>query len=310
MQCIRPINATFDKKGKLTFKYDTTANMKGIVPFQFPCRKCLPCRLNIAREKAIRCYHESKMHKDNIFLTLTYNDENLSSPELQYEDFQKFMKKLRKTRNEKINYIVTGEYGELNKRPHWHAIIFNYWPQDYKKLRTTDLQHEVYHSETLDKIWNKGNTEFGNVTMDSANYVARYAAKKLVHGKDQEHNYHPIHKTSSKNAIGKKWIELNYKHTFDNGFVVLQNGETAKIPRYYEDWLKKNKPDYWTDYVTNLKQDIISKAEIKARKEEIAFLSNLITNKWTRETFKTKKSNVQLTILNRKFKQLQENLKL
>ena len=75
MECIRPIKAGFDRAGDIT--YSIRKFSKELEPFQFPCRKCLACRLNIAREKAIRAVHESKIHEGNIFLTLTYNEENL-----------------------------------------------------------------------------------------------------------------------------------------------------------------------------------------------------------------------------------------
>lgn len=138
-----------------------------------------------------------------------------------------------------IPYIVTGEYGDKHKRPHWHAILFNYRPLDEKFKYTSDSGHDVFTSEEISKLWKRGNIEYGEVTIDSANYVARYAAKKLVHGNDQDHDYHPLHKTSSRRAIGKTWISQNWKHTFENGFIVLPNGQSSKIPRYYVDWLKK-----------------------------------------------------------------------
>ena len=53
----------------------------------------------MAREKAIRAYHESQMWDDNIFLTLTYDDEHLKSDRLQWIDFDLFIKRL----NEKLN---------------------------------------------------------------------------------------------------------------------------------------------------------------------------------------------------------------
>lgn len=307
MHCIRPINASQNSAGDLV--YNNTKAMPGLVGWQLPCRKCLPCRLNIAREKAIRATHEASLHENNIFLTLTYNDASLTSQELIYEDFQLFMKKLRKTQPQKIPVMVTGEYGEINKRPHWHALLFNYAPTDGKLKYTTKNQEPVYTSEKLEKLWNKGNLEYGSVTMDSANYVARYAAKKLVHGKDQEHQYHPIHKTSSKNAIGKGWIEKNYKHTFENGHIVLPNGQISKIPRYYVDWYKKHHGEKYENYIANVALSIQEKSEKKARKEEIQYISDCINRKGGKG-HPEKRNNVKLRILNSKFKQLQENLKL
>ena len=131
MRCIRPIKAGFDVDGNIV--YSNKKHDRSQVGLEFECRKCLPCRLNIAREKAIRAYHESKMHEDSIFLTLTYADEHLKSPRLVYKDFQDFMKRLRektqriesstfKTQKNGISMMVTGEYGSKTQRPHWHPI--------------------------------------------------------------------------------------------------------------------------------------------------------------------------------------------
>ncbi|AZL82694.1 replication initiator protein, partial [Apis mellifera associated microvirus 24] len=287
----------------------------GLVPDVFSCRKCLPCRLNNAKEKAIRCWHESKMHDDNIFLTLTYSDEHLESPRLIYSHWQEFIHKLRdKIRynslgEQKISTMVTGEYGEQTKRPHWHALIFNYRPGDERPYRTTERGDKVYRSETIQTLWNKGYIEYGDVTIDSANYVARYAAKKLVHGIDQAHDYHPIHRTSSKHAIGKRWIEKYYKQTFEHGYVLLPNFQKAKIPRYYCEWVEKHHPAIWERYVTQIRPRLQEQAEAAERAEEMIFLTNLI-NKSCGAPHPMKRSQVKETILKAKFKQLQERLKL
>lgn len=329
MECISPLKASQDSEGNIV--YNSRKALPGLIGFQFECRKCLPCRLNQAREKAVRCYHESKMHGDSIFLTLTYDDEHLKSPKLQYIDFQLFMKSLREyvsrgiTTKEgkdavKISFMVTGEYGEKNKRPHWHALLFNYRPTDQKFKYQTEQGENVFTSETLEKIWKKGNLEYGSLTMDSANYVARYAAKKLVHGKDQEHDFHPIHKTSSRYGIGKPWIEKYWKHTFENGFVVLPNGQMCKIPRYYQDWIKARtdpshkeyKEEYvdtYYNYLTKVKEEIALKSSMKARKEELEHLSMILNRKGGSPYPKSRKQ-VKLTILNSKFKRLQEKLKI
>lgn len=318
MQCINKIKAGFTKSGDLTFSPRKAD--KGTVGFELECRKCLPCRLNIAREKAIRAVKEAEMHKENIFLTLTYSEENLKSPKLQYLDFQLFMKSLRElhTRNitdpdlkkeMAISYMVTGEYGEKNKRPHWHAIIFNYRPSDQLPFRKSERGDQVYTSKTLSDLWGKGLIEYGDVTMDSAGYTARYAAKKLVHGQDSDHDYHPIHKTSSKHAIGKKWIEKHYKSVFDLGYVRLPNGAKTKIPRYFTDWLKKNHPDEWRNYVTTKRLELQETAQKKNREEEITYLTDLI-NRPQGWPLPMPRSKVKLTILKQKFKSLQEKLKL
>lgn len=259
------------------------------------------------------------MHENNIFLTLTYNRESLLSPQLQYADFQNFMKRLREkiTRGVKdkdvrdslkITYMVTGEYGDKNKRPHWHAILFNFRPNDEKFHYRTDRGDDVFTSQFLSDLWQKGNAEYGSVTLDSANYVARYAAKKLVHGRDQDHSYHPIHKTSSRRGLGASWIERYYKHTFENGFITLPDGAPSKIPRYYVDWLKKNHPNLFEKYVMTVRKDIQLLAEKSARKEELEDLAAFLNS--APGCMPKKRSRVKETILQSKFKQLQERLKI
>lgn len=316
MQCIRPIKAGFDRFGNIT--YSSRSHDKSIESFAFPCRKCLPCRLNHAREKAIRAIHEAKMYENNIFLTLTYNDQNLPKDgKLNYLDIQLFIKRLRKeiekniTDKElkeklKIGYICTGEYGDKNKRPHWHLIIFNYRPSDAKYKYTSKTGDKVYSSLALTELWGKGNIDFGSVTLESAGYVARYAAKKLIHGKDNEHQFQPIHKTSSKHAIGKKYLEKYWQNIFDLGYIVLPNYQKAAIPRYYEDWLKKNHPNEWMKYYTGLKEKAKKLANEKQQKEIDEYLHE-VKNQSTRPL--TKKE-INLTLLKQKFKQLQERLKL
>lgn len=317
MRCIRPLKASYDVAGNLTFSNKIADQT--VVGFEFECRKCLPCRLNIAREKSIRAYHESRMHEDSIFLTLTYDDEHLKSPSLMYPDFQGFMKRLREKVNrgvdkddpkfKKIPIMVTGEYGDKTKRPHWHALIFNYRPHDLVHHRTTDHGDRVWTSTELSTLWGNGLCEFGDITLDSANYVARYAAKKLAHGRDNEHDFHPVHKTSSRYAIGRSWIERYYKHTFENGFVILPNGEKSKIPRYYVDWAKEHKFDIWKKYVTEVRPELIKAAEKKARREEIEFLSDIANYKGG-AGYPLRRSLVSERILKSKFKRLQEHLKL
>lgn len=251
------------------------------------------------------------MHPENVFVTLTYSDEHLKSDKLVYRDFQLFIKKLRKSTVDNIGYFVTGEYGEKNKRPHWHAIIFNWRPKDAKPKYKNYRGDQVYTSEYLDSLWGMGMTDFGSVTFESAGYCARYAAKKLVHGKDDEHEFKPISKKSSKHAIGKKFLEQYWKDIFTLGHVVLNDGTTTSIPRYYEKWLKKNEPEAWLDYVTRTKFERIQKAEEK--QAATAAVHNTINNNRLdsgKTTFIQSENQVRKIITAEKFKLLQAKLKL
>lgn len=269
MRCTSPRTVGFQSDGK-TIAWSYKQASKQYASFQLPCGQCLECRLAYARDWAVRCVHEAEMHPENSFITLTYSDEHIGDNKLDYRDFQLFMKKLRKICNQKISYFVTGEYGEKSKRKHWHAIIFNWRPKDLVPLEQTHRGDQLYRSETLEKLWTFGNSSVGDVTFESAGYCARYAAKKLVHGNDDDHDFKPISKKSSHTAIGKTWLEKFFKDIFNFGNLILPDGRPAgSIPRYYEKWLKKHQPEFWSHYVTQTKLEKSLKAAEREKRDQL-----------------------------------------
>lgn len=302
MRCTSPLTAGFLADGK-TITFSKKSASKEYVSFQIPCSKCIQCRLEYGRQWAIRCVHEAQMHTKNMFLTLTYDDEHLKSDKLIYEDFQKFMKRLRKLSNTPIGVFVTGEYGDKKKRPHWHACIFGYEPNDAKYKYSNDRGDKVYESETLKKLWPQGISEYGAITIQSAGYTARYAAKKLIHGNDQDHDFHPISKKSSKNAIGKKWLETYYKDVFNYGYIVLPDGQRCGIPRYYEKWLKEKHFSEYLIYLKNIKYPQIKKMIENSE-------SQYDESRHYNRPLQLTRNQVKDKIIKSKFKLLQDNLKL
>ena len=102
------------------------------VEMEVPCGQCWSCRLARSREWAIRLVKEATNWPEDkrIFITLTYNNENLPKDgSLQLEDYQNFMKALRyhfssvipaengkeKRIYPKIKYFHCGEYGQVCK---------------------------------------------------------------------------------------------------------------------------------------------------------------------------------------------------
>ena len=106
---------------------------------------------------------------------------------------------------------------ELKGRPHYHILLFGHDFEDKIKWKIRN-GHQLYKSEKLDKIWKKGYGLIGEVTFDSAAYVARYIMKKYLGGKDIDNL--DIYKGRSKEfttmsrggtgglgGIGKAWID-------------------------------------------------------------------------------------------------------
>jgi len=338
MRCTSPRTVGFLSDGK-TISWSSKNFSKQFATFQLPCGKCIECRLDYARQWAVRCVHESKMYDDNSFITLTYSDENLGDPKLNYLDFQLFIKRLRDQRfrtfisqfgkqnwkllNKQerkkyyeqisISYFVTGEYGEHTKRKHWHAIIFNWRPTDCVYGYSNTRGDKVYHSENLQSLWGHGRTELGSVTFESAGYCARYAAKKLVHGQDNEHDFKPISKKSSKHAIGKRWLETYYRDVFTSGKIILHDGSSASIPRYYEKWFKRVHPSEYRNFITQKKLEITERSRLKSERIKLDELSqNLarLDSKGYSATAVITKDKTREIIAKQKHKMLQDHLKL
>ena len=100
MPCYHPIlgyrSVEVGKTGKRKIIF--SAN-KAYVDLQvkLPCGQCIGCRLEKARQWAIRCVHEASLWEKNCFITLTYNDDNLpANGSVSKREFQLFMKRLRK----------------------------------------------------------------------------------------------------------------------------------------------------------------------------------------------------------------------
>lgn len=225
---------------------------------EVPCGGCIGCRMERSQAWAVRIMHEAQMHSENAFLTLTYSPEKLPRDNsLRKEHMQKFIRRYRKQINPiKIRYLYCGEYGDLNHRPHYHAIIFGHDFKDKIKHANSKTGHQIYISESLDKLWSLGHCYIGSVTKDSAGYVSRYVMKKVTGDRAEEHyrsldtETGEIHKIlpefinmSTRPGLGKTWLDQFGKtDVFSEDYVPLPNGKKAKTPPYYLKQLEKQNP--------------------------------------------------------------------
>ncbi len=256
MACFNPISAFYGEDGGLVFvhhlsKYGITINL--------PCGKCSGCRLAQSRDWAIRCIHEAQMHEDNVFLTLTYNDDHLpKNRSLDKTHFQKFIRSLRQKTGVKIRYYMCGEYGDKTQRPHYHAILFGYKFPD-STLWQERRGNKVYRSKLLESTWFHGNSEIGNVTFKSAGYVARYVMKKITgdladdHYEGREPEYNSM---SLKPGIGQTWFEEYASDVFPADKVVLPNGTEVSVPKFYRKKLKEIDPKLYSKLKVRRQKEI------------------------------------------------------
>lgn len=191
------------------------------------------------------------MYESNVFLTLTYRDEDLpENASLDVRDWQLFMKRLKKrSAGRSIRFFHCGEYGETTLRPHYHAILFDYDFSDRKFLKMTETGHAIDTSADLDEIWRKGDCYIGSVTFESAAYCGRYVMKKLTGARKSEYgSREPEYCTQSRRpGVGRPWLEKWNTDVFPNDFVIIE-GQKQRVPAYYDDVVSSQeaKLGYWT----------------------------------------------------------------
>lgn len=212
MSCYHPKTAwmkKYDHSGKPLFKIpiDYTDKIKW-KEITIPCGKCIGCRLDYSKEWATRITMEMKLYpkESNWFITLTYDEPNvpwgetinketgeiITNQTLKPKDLTDFLKKLRRHYEyhgswQGIRFFAAGEYGSKTQRPHYHIAMMNMpiIPEELKQIGNNKQGDALYEVERLNKIWNKGYVTIGELTWQSAAYVARYITKKQI-GKEAD----------------------------------------------------------------------------------------------------------------------------
>lgn len=248
MKCYSPLKAFRTRSGTIAF-HEQPGDVESL---ELPCGRCIGCRLGRAQAWAIRCKHESMLHRENTFITLTYADEHVPPDgSLRYRDFQLFMKRLRrKYSNAAIRFFCAGEYGDTTYRPHYHALLFNFSFSDAEPWG-----RRTYRSESLEGLWQQGSSLIAPVTSASIAYVARYAVKK-VYGKAAEEHYTVTDRTtgevqervpefvrmSLRPGIGLEFFK-QYKTDLYPGDFAVMDGRQVPVPSYYKRKLAELSPE-------------------------------------------------------------------
>lgn len=291
MQCFTPLKAqrVINSDGSISIDFKG-GNTNSIMDLNLPCGRCIGCRLRRSKQWATRCMHEAQLHDRNIFITLTFNEQKINNNySLDKSDFQNFMKRLRKLfysekfqkqfpnyHKGKIRYFHCGEYGENLGRPHHHACLFNCDFPDKILYKKTPNGDSLFTSDLLNSVWqHNGFALIGDVTFDSAAYVARYCTKKIT-GKNADEHYQgrePEYMTCSRRpAIGLEWIQKYLSDVFPHDEIII-NGKKMSVNRYYEKYLEKHDPDMYYDVKTSRESmDIKEDAVRRIREYEVQTL--------------------------------------
>lgn len=286
MPCYYPLDARrgpVQKSGKrsIVFRRKDAEPSLDIFELKLPCGQCIGCKLERSRQWAMRCMHEASLYERNCFVTLTYDGARLpEGGSLSVKTFQGFMRKLRRWINrdqydrlgnlipveyrpatQKVRFFHCGEYGEKYGRPHYHALLFNFDFSD-KQVHKVQNGQTLYSSDSLSRIWGNGFALIGDVTFESAAYVARYCLKKLTGPALQEENgegllpyekldvssgeitkVKPEYVTMSRRpGIGKPWFDKFKLDVYPHDFAILR-GMKVRPPKFYDSQYEISDPD-------------------------------------------------------------------
>lgn len=204
------------------------------------------------------------MHEQSSFVTLTYDDAHIpQGGTLHYPDVQRFFYRLRdflkRNGRPRFRYFVCGEYGEQTFRPHYHALLFGYFPPDVI-VRRRMRYGPVWKSQELARLWPLGHHEIGRVTPESAQYAASYTVKKISGPPAAEH-YRRVDpdtgetwqlmpefaRMSLKPGIGFPWLD---KYGLGDIYVhdeMIINGKRKSPPRAYDKKMRSVIPERMDD---------------------------------------------------------------
>lgn len=294
MPCYKPVKAFYGTKlpsGKREIVF-SSGQAESCLDLKLPCGNCVGCRLERARQWAMRCCDEASLHRDNSFITLTFSDSNLPfNRSLDVGIFQRFMKRLRKELDPvKIRFFHCGEYGPKTSRPHYHSLIFGYSFPDRSFLKTTSSDEKIYTSKQLDRVWGNGYASVGDLTFGSAAYVARYHLKKVGSVVSDNHYVNPVSgeiltpeyvTMSRRPGIGSAWYDRFKSDVYPRDSRVIKGLDT-KPCKFYDSRYELESPDEFralklrrsrlVDLKDNTEDRLVVKEKVKLA--QIASLSN------------------------------------
>jgi len=203
-----------------------------------PCNRCINCIQRKRSEWSFRLLQELKTSEKATFLTLTYNDDTVpKNQQLQKKKLQNYFKRVRVTQKA-IKYYAVGEYGSKNKRPHYHAIVFNAdnnilaneWRECGNDTQKSDkptgyIKCDVVNEATIHYVTGYITEKYGKMDERTGKQIDTW----------QETDIRPFALMSK--GLGKIYLKHAAKYHKSNftTTTISEGGIKGNLPRYYRD---------------------------------------------------------------------------
>lgn len=258
MPCFHPLTAWRTKAGEIRLAKE----IKDSYQLKLPCGGCLGCRLAQAKAWSLRCQLELQQHTLAAWTTLTYDDKH-KPVTLQKRHLQLFLKKLRRRTATPVRFFASGEYGEQNQRPHYHAILYGI------DQSAADRIEDAWTTSQGESLGFCRTTELSPATIA---YTAGYCSKKIGYRKhvveqvDPETGevyqwQPPFIQMSRKPGIGghaRQWADSWRLYA-------IQQGHKMPVPRFlHEAWKAKATDEQLEDLLYEKAQLALTRNTTKA----------------------------------------------
>lgn len=245
----------------ITLTYSDTCLPRGAAPASQSLVSGAAPRASLGLPRLIENAHARQTH--------THDSRQEREASLSKRDLQLFTKALnedaRRRFGKGVRYFACGEYGERTKRPHYHIALFGEDFSDDRYYWRTSGTNACYRSSRLESLWtdpdtglSMGNSEIGELTIESAAYIASYVMKK-VNGKLADNHYRrtcphtgqeiwiePEFARMSRGGrngkgLAAEWFEKYSASVYPDDHVI-HNGRQLKPPRYFDKLLERYDP--------------------------------------------------------------------
>lgn len=134
------------------------------------CGTCIACRARKAKSWGVRLQLEMAQHAESLFVTLTYDVENLPAEGSLYKkQLSEYLKRVRSrihhSFGRKLRFFGCGEYGTRTGRAHYHVLLFGVGMWAHRHVA---------------EAWPFGFSHIKPADPGAGMYVAGYVVKKLT----------------------------------------------------------------------------------------------------------------------------------
>lgn len=198
-----------------------------------PCGKCPECVKSKINSWTFRIDKEIEVSTNPLFVTLTYNDENVPKvvdedtgeilQTLRKRDVQLFLKRLRKSyakfSSKQIRYYLVGEYGSKSRRPHYHAIILN-----------------LDKPELIQSAWGLGFDKSPMLRTGGISYVLKYISKPRAPKDARQPEFSLMSKGLGANYLTPRVVSY-HRNNLATCYVSPKPRVRMAMPKYYKEKL-------------------------------------------------------------------------